>query len=249
MEFLKQNLLFTTTQMTVPANNTGTMSYVFDRNVSLPFTSVGYNSTSTLVMGITFSPAVNITHVLLQNHNLKDFRIYYNSVTANSIAVETTNSFTYSYFSIPTATSVLSIDIQMNSAMTAGSEKIIGELIISERRLQFERNPSVADWKPSLRRKQIIHEMPDGGVRVYNIRDKFQSKLKWNFITSTFHSNLNTVFTEANPLYFVPFPTTTAWPGEAYEVLWTGDFDFKHGDNAKAAGYTGNMEIRQTAGG
>lgn len=249
MEFLKQNLVNTTTQMTVTTAQTGTIQYVFDRNINLGFTSVGFDSSSTLVLGFTFATPQTMSHILLQNHNLKDFRIYYNSVTANSLLVATTNSETSTYLAFSTVTGINSLDIQMNVAQAASTEKRIGEVILTERRLVFERNPSVTDWKPNIRRKQIVHDMPDGGVKVYNIRDKFQAKLGWKFITSAFETSLLTVFGESLPLYFPPFPTTTGWDGAAYEVVWVGDFEFKHGDNSKSQGFEGGIDIRQTAGG
>ena len=255
MEFLEQNELYTTTQMTLPSSNTGTGLYLFDRNIGLGFTSVGYATTTTLVLGFSFSSPVRLSHILLQNHNLRDFRIYYNSVTANSLLINATNSATSTYLSFSTVSSIDSVDIQINGVFnTAGAsatdtEKKLGEAVFTERRLQFERNPSAPNWKPSLRRKQIIHEMPDGGVKVYNIRDKFRAQLSWQFVTDTFATNLRTVFTEALPLYFLPFPTSTGWASEAYEVAWIGDYNFTYGDNAKAGGQNGSIEIMETAGG
>ena len=52
-------------------------------------------------------------------------------------------------------------------------------------------------------------------------------------------------------MYFVPFPTTTAgeWDGKAAECAWVGDFDFKHGENSKTQGFSGSINLRETAGG
>ena len=248
MEFLTANLLNTTTLMTMQAANTGTAAYAFDRNISLGFTSVNYNSTTASVISITFPQATVISNVMLQNHNLRDFRIYYNSVTANSIIATTTNSATSTYTLFASVT-VNSIDIQMNNTITGSSEKAFGEFVVAERRLQFVRNPSTENYIAAIKRKQIIHEMPDGGVKVYNIRDKFNANLKWQFITDAFRSSLLTEYNRALPIYFVPFPTTTGWSGDAYEVLVTGDFDFRYGENSKTQGWNGGLTIRQTAGG
>lgn len=250
MEFLEQNAVNTTTQMTAPSANTGTLAYLVDRNVNLGFTSVNYNTGTAIALGFTFSPAVTLSHVLIQNHNLKGFRLYYNSVTANSLSIVTQNSASTTYISFATVTGINSIDLQMDSTTVANNgEKAVGEIVFTERQLVFARNPSVDDWSPAILRKQIVHDMPDGGSKVYNIRDKYRTNLSWSFITQAFHDSLLAQYTAALPLYFVPFPTTTAWSGAAYEVVWTGPFDFKHGDNSKDQGFSGSMELRQTAGG
>ena len=248
MEFLGQNLLNTTTQLTMQASNTSNSDYLYNRNVNLGWSTDGYNSTTAAVISITFGAPTVITHVLIQNHNLRDFRVYYNSVTANSIVALTTNSATSTYANIASIT-VNSVDIQMNNTITGSAEKVMGEFIVAERRLVFERNPSHTDWKPSIHRKQIIHDMPDGGVKVFNIRDKFQANLSWDYLSDTFTSSLETEFNRAFPLYFVPFPTTTAWDPRAYETNWIGDFDFKHSENSKTQGRSGSIKLRQTSGG
>lgn len=248
MEFLTANTLNTTSMMTMQANNTGTAQYAFDRSLTLGFTSVGYDSTTASVISIVFPQATVLSHILLQNHNLKDFRIYYNSVTANSLFVSTTNSATSTYISFSTVT-VNTVDIQMNNTIAGSVEKSFGEFVLANRRLVFERNPTVQDWHPIMARKQIVHEMPDGGVKVYNISTKYNAKMKWAFVTDSFKSSLYTEYLNALPLYFIPFPTTTSWSGEAYEVMWVGDFDFVYGENSKTQGWNGDMFLRQTAGG
>src|SRR3990167_808210 len=112
MEFLTQNLLNTTTMLSFQANNTANSSFIFDRSLSCSWLSVGYNSTTASVISITFPQATVISHVIIQNHNLKDFRVYYNSVTANSIIATTTNSASSTYIGFASVT-VNSVDIQM----------------------------------------------------------------------------------------------------------------------------------------
>lgn len=254
MEILQQSLLNTTTQITTTANNgAGTFQYSFDRNIRLGYSTVGYSSSTVAGFSIVFSQTTPVSHILIQNHNLRQFRAYYNSVTANSLAVVAGNSATSTYLSFATV-SVSNIELEMELQMSSGAvqadiEKTFGEIIVANRQLVFARNPSVQDWTPSFKRKQLIHEMPDGGIKAYQIRDKFQTKLKWSFITETFRNDLYTIYSSAAAFYFVPFPTTSAWDGQAYEVLWPGDFDFKHGDNSKSQGFGGSVLFRETTGG
>ena len=232
-------------------SNTGTVQYLFDRNPNLTYSSVNYNSTTATVISIELSTSTIISHLMLQNHNFRAFRAFYNSATANTFSPDinvTQNSATSHYFSF-TSITVNSIQIQVDNTIAGSVEKSIGEIIVTERRLQFERNPTADEWHPRIRRRQIVHEMPDGGAKVYQIRDKYRARIGWDFITESFQNNLKDVFEDATPFVFAPFPTATGWDGVAPEVSWIGDFNFKHGDNAKDAGYSGDLDLWETAGG
>lgn len=247
MEFLKQNFLETTSSFTCDAGQTGTLAYLFDRNTALGFTSAGKNtSTASLVLTYVFSTPQVLSNILIQNHNLKQFRLFYNSDTANSLAIVSANSQTSTYLSFSSVTAS-SISIQMDDTITPSVEKKIGEWVVTERRLQFERNPPHNDFEPIVARKRIRHEMPDGGVAHFNIANKFRAKLKWKFVTDSFASSLRSVYDEALPLYFVPFPTTTGWDGVAHEVLWDNDYDFSHDENSRTQGQGGEIRLWETS--
>lgn len=246
MEFLKQNQLNTTSMLTCPANQTGTLAYLFDRNRDVGFTSVGYNSNTSLVLTITFPTPTVLSNVLLQHHNLAQYRLFYDGVTANSLAVVAGNSETSTYLAFA-STTVSSISLQMDRALSTSTEKQLGEWIVTERRLQFERNPSAKDFVPMVARKRIRHEMPDGGMAHFNIKNKYKAKLAWKFLTDAFVSSLRSVYDEALPLYFVPFPTSTAWDGVAHEVLWDNDFDFANDENSRTQGQGGEIKLWETS--
>lgn len=246
MEFLKQNKLNTTTMITVPANQTGTLAYLFDRNTGLGFTSVGYDSNTSLALTVTFPTPTVLSHVFLQHHNLAQYRVFYDGVTANSLAVVATNSETSTYHAFA-STTVSSVTIQMDRAKTAATERQLGEFVVTERRLQFERNPSFKDYVPVVARKRIRHEMPDGGMAHFNIKNKFKAKLSWKFLSAVFAASLRTVYDEAAALYFLPFPTTTAWDGVAHEVLWDNDFDFADDENSRTQGKGGEIKLWETS--
>lgn len=254
MEFLRQNLLNTTTMVTTTANNgNGTFAYAFDRNLRLKYSTVGYSSDTVAAFSCTFTSATPVSHILIQNHNLRKFRVYYNSVTANSLAVVANNSASSTYISFATVT-VNSIELEMELQMSSGAvqadvEKSFGEIVIGDRLLAFERNPSVDNWSPSIVRKQIIHEMPDGGVKVRQVKDKFNTRISLEYITTSFRDSLYSLYSSAMTMYFIPFPTTTGWDGRAYESAWIGDFDFNYAENSKTQGFNGSIDLRETAGG
>lgn len=245
MEFLKQNKYETTTSIKVDSN-TGTVDYLMDRRLSLGYASSGYNSTTSTIISIEFGTPVVLSHVLIQNHNLKQFRGFYNSSTANSLFTTTQNSATSSYYSFASVT-VSSIQLQMDDTIQGSVEKSVGEFVVSERRLQFERNPSAGNFQPKKSLTRIFHDMPDGGVTAFVISPKFKADLSWRFVSNSMGSILQTVYEEAKPLYFLPYPTTSAWDGQACECLWTNDFDFVYGENSKTQGQNGSIVLRETA--
>lgn len=249
MEFLTANRVNTTSALVVPSGNTGTQAYLFDRNRELGFSSVGYESNSSLVVTVSFSSSEVLSHVLLQNHNLKQFRVFYDGVTANSWANVTTNSQTSTYIEF-SSTTVSSVTIQMDVAMTTNTEKFIGELYMGERVLSFVVNPPAQGYQPTQKKKRIRHEMPDGGVKLLQISQKFNTSIRLEYITETFKAGLKSVYDAGLPNYFVPFPTTSAWGaqsmGEAYEVLWTSDWDFTFRTNDKQQGYGGAIVLEET---
>lgn len=244
MEFLSENLLNTTT-MVVVTSGTGLVQYLFDRNRNVGYSTAGYASGTAAVLSIEFPSPTVVSDVLLQGTNITGLHLFYDSMTANALYSLTSYSGDHIYMDFA-STTVSSLQLQMD---TASGEKFINEMIVSNKVLTFERNPSSADYNPTIFRKQIEHEMPDGGRVLFNIRDKFRARLSWKFVTDTFHNQLLSVFEDAQPLYFVPFPTSTAWDGKAYEVVWSGEFDFKYSTNDKVQGYSGTINIKETPSG
>lgn len=246
IELLKDNLIITTTLMKVDVN-TSLTQFLIDRNVATQYETTGYSSNTSTVISIEFSNPTILSNIILQNHNFKQFRVFYDSVTANVFSPdinETTNSATSSYFFF-NSTTVSSVQLQIDAATAADTEKIIGQLIATERRLKFTRNPSIKKFKPNLKKTQVEHKMPDGGSVLYNISEKMDAKIGLTFISTSFHNSLKDIFKEDNPLYYLPFPTTTAWDGDAFPVVWIGGFDFKFSSNAKNQGFTGNIRLKE----
>lgn len=247
MEFYRDNLIDTTTSVKVDAANTGTVAYLFDNNKKVSFSTSGYNSTTATVISVELPTNTVVSGVFLLNHNVKSYTLFCNSITASSLGSSTDNSATSTYFSFA-STTVNSIQIQVNDTIPGSKEKSIGELVVTERLYQFERNPDIADFKYYLDRKQIRHVMPDGGVSLFNIRDKYKATIKCEFFSSTSHDTLYSIYDDALPLYFVPEPTTTGWNGAAYSCVWSGKWDFKYATNGKQAGYTGSINLEEAPG-
>lgn len=249
MVFNRRNNLNTTTQVTVDAANTLTVENIFDRDTGTRWATIGYGTNTSTNLTVSFSPSVVIDRIFLQNHNLKQFRIFYNGATSNTFTPaisETTNSATSNYYTFSTIT-VSSVTLQVDLATTADTEKEVGELYIGQLLLSMERNPPANSYKPVIDRQQVIHKMPNGGVTQFVVANKFKTNLKWNFLTESFTSQLLNIYETATSFYFVPFGTSTSWDGKAYEVAWTNDFDFRHSDNNKDAGFGGSIVLEEIA--
>lgn len=259
-EFHRRNLLNTLGTLFATAGQTGTATALFDRDISLRWASSGYNGATSLVLSVNFASATVIDHIMLLNHNLRQFRVFYNSLTANTFtpAINVSGaSNTFSYFAFNTIT-VSSIDLQMDIANTttvAGSsttEKVLGEFIVTRNLLTATvRNPAADNYRPVLRRVGVRHEMADGGSSFFYFADKFQADIRLSNITTAFKDDLDELYDDALPFIFIPLATTgSTWDGDAFEVEWTGANDFKWAGNDKnAQGWNGGMRLEQTYGG
>jgi hypothetical protein len=249
MLFLRPNEFNTVTQVVVDLVNTGTTDRVLDKNRRTYWETVGYGSITSTIFSIEFSTATSIDSIFLQGINVKQYRIFYNSVTANTFTpaiAETTNSETSKFYQFNTTT-VNSIQVQIDRAFTSDTEKRIGEIYIGSLMLNFERNPDHASYKPVATREQKIHRMPNGGVSQFLVDQKFKASIDWKFVTDSFTTQLLSIYETGTTMYFIPFPTTTAWDGNAYHCAWTNDFDFRHSSNNPSAGQGGKIVIEETA--
>ncbi len=248
-EFCDKNLLNTTTMIGC-STGTGTFAYLFDRNIDIDFQTDGHTADTTTTLTINFDAPTVLSRIMLQNHNLKSFKVYYNSATANTFtpdAAVTTNSATSSLF-VFASTTVSSISIQMDDVIETGQERTIGELILTDCRVQLDNNPDTGNFTPKFFGKKIRHEMPDGGTSLFVVANKYRAKMKLRFVSDSITTQLLELYNDGDAFYFVPEGTTGAWAGEAREVVYVNDWDFTYGDNAKSQGQNGSIEIEETPG-
>lgn len=249
MRFLRPNNLNTTTMVVVDAVNSLTVLNAIDRDPATQWQTAGYGTNTSTIFSIQFSTNTVISNIYLQNHNLRQFRVFYNSATANTFTPAinvSSNSQTAHYFSVNSIT-VSSIQIQVDLAMTTDTEKKIGEIYVGDLMLQFERNPNAANYKPLSIKEKVIHRMPNGGVSVFIVDKTFKGEVSWKYISESFTSQLQNIYDTNTSFVFVPFATSTSWDGKAYEVAWTNDFDFRHSDNQKQSGFGGKIVIEEVA--
>mgnify|MGYP001557975897 CR=1 FL=1 len=233
IEFLSRNLLNTSTMLTVDSNTAGA-SFLYDRRPSRQYTSIGYNAATSTTIRVTFSATQTVDHVVLENVNWKQFRIYANGVTASVLALTTTagtssanwtgNSATNLFLVLSSATAMTSMAFQIDDTIAGTEEKKAGQIWINSRLYQFDRNPPRSGFTPDVMAKEVVNEMSDGGSVLYNIRNKHQYNLSIDYRTD--RSTLKTIYDNNKTLVLVPFPTSSSWDGQVYEMVWAGGFNF-----------------------
>ena len=256
MEFLSANLINTTTQIAV-ASNTSTVSNIFNRDSYFQYYTDGMNSDlTTTSITITFDSTTTISRLALIDINLKEFSIFYNGATANSISLTTTGSTVTSSFTGNaenkmylrfSSLAVSSITIDMKKTITANEEKRVGLLYIGDLYLSMERVPEAAGYKPRKNPKQVVHALSDGGTRIHNIRRKWSIDINLDYVGSTLRDDLEEIYELREPFQFCPWGTMTSWDGIFFEAVWPGTFDFyEYSDNASVSGYSGKISLRET---
>ena len=256
MEFLNANYANTTTMFTVDSNTAGT-AFIFDRRPNRQYTSLGYaDDTTQTSIRIQFTNTVTVNRIVLQNTNAKNFVLYYGGVTANTLALTTScgtaasswtqNSATNLYMILASTTAMTSLSLDIRSTQTANEEKALGQLIVTSQLYTFTRNPDIGGYTPSVKAKEIKHEMSEGGTLTYRIRDKVKYDLRVRHNTDT--ANLRTVYDLNQEFYFAPFPTGTSWDGFINEVNWVGGFNVgrKPSQNYIQTGTDDSISLEET---
>lgn len=256
MEFIKQNYINTTTQIAVNSN-TDTSSNLFNSDPFYQYYSDGLNNdltTSSIV--ISFDTTTLVSRISLIDTNAKELRLFYNGATASTFSLTTTGSTITSYWTGNSETSmyitctpvyVTSVTLDIKSTQTANQEKRLGMFVLSDLYYSFNQIPNSSGYNPTLNAKQIVHTLSDGGTRVHNVRKKWSTDLKLDYIDSTQRTNLKTVYDLLTPFMFCPFGTTTSWDGILFDCVWTGSFDFyEYSDNASSSGFSGSIRLRET---
>jgi hypothetical protein len=252
--FYYKNILNTTTMVTPSAGGTSTVSRLFDRRPTKQWGSGDTSDSTISTLQIDFSATTPVSSIVLENINLKSFKIYYNSSTANTLTLLhnitnastwITNSLTNMYliFSTIQATSIF---IVASSTMAANDEKKIGQLWLLDEIHTFSYNPDSGKYKASWDREEFTHKMSDGGTVTYFIQDNFTANIERAYVESAEYTILRDIHTLNEPVVFVPFPTGTGWDGEIFECNWIGNFNKNYSSNYTPNGFDLSFDLRET---
>lgn len=278
MEFLNKNLITTETSFTDYAGNTGTgFGYLIDNDADTQFTSADYDLTISAdrTFEIVLSSTVTVNRVIIKNHNFIDSVDVVSIVNISSVTggflhttiqlddpgagssvgtFSTTGDSIYFRFATNSSSNRFGIRMIKSSTTSKTVNFKMGEVVLTTFNASFDRNPNAANYNPIIFRKQVRHEMADGGVSLYNIEDKFRANISFKYITQDFKNDLFNLYKQKETFYFVPNPgmpmfldglsvTSTSWDGEAYPVSWVGNFNFKQTENHIEAGFSGSIVL------
>ena len=255
MEFLTANIVNTTTQIAV-TSNMALAQNLFTRDKFQQYYTTGYNSDALAsTITITFAATTPVSRIALNGMNYKEFYFYYNGATANSFALTnadtstssyTGNADTNKYFKFSTV-QCSSITFVTTKTIAANQEKLLGLLSIMDLTVELEKIPNAQSYKPTISPKQVVHTLSDGGTRIHNVRSKWSSALKLEYVTTAQRDALYSLHTGGIPFNFCPFGTATGWDSILFEAVWPGAFDFfAYSDNAAASGFSGNVSLKET---
>ena len=255
MDFLKANLVNTTTQIAVNSNTT-TISNLFNRDKLYQYSSDQLNNDLTsAAITITFDATTPVSRIALVDTNFKDFSLFYNGSTTSTFAltsgdttasIYTGNADEHKYFQFATV-QCSSITINAKKTITANQEKRLGLLIITDLDLEMTLIPSAKKYKPSKIPKQIVHKLSDGGSRLHNVSSKWSLDFSLDYVSTEQRDSLFDIYEAGLPFNFCPFGTTTAWDGTIIESVWDGPFDFyQYSDDAATSGFSGKVSLLET---
>ena len=255
MEFIKANYLNTTTQLSVNSN-TGTALNLFNRDPLYQYYSDQFaNDNTTSVISITFDNTTSVSRIALIDTNFKEFSIFYNGSTSNSISILNSDTTTISYLNNSdqnkyfrfNTLQVTSITINAKSTQTANQEKLLGLLLLSDLQVSLNKIPNAQNYKPKIVPKQVVHRLSDGGTRINTVRRKKESVINLDYIDTDQRNDLYDLYVSNTEFNFCPFGTTTSWDGFLFEAVWDGSFDFyEYSDNAASSGFSGKISIKET---
>lgn len=253
---LYQNLFSSNFSLTVAdgaTNITSISSALVDGDVDTYFSySVTLAFPGFMEIDFAFSTATTISSFIFRNNNFSSFcremSLYSGNDSATSVLImdwgPTTISAIPNNLIVDTSaypSKIYVLQFYPSSDVTATPTRI-GEIQLVTNALNFERNPSHGNYSPMIYRKQIRHEMPNGGVVLYNIEDKYRAKISFDFISEDFKNDLYSFWNTNSTYSFIPFESD----GNIYPVSWVGNFDFKPSDNNIDAGWSGSIMLEET---
>jgi len=255
MEFLEKNYFNTTTQYVVNSNTLSADNLLI-KDPAFQYVSSGFNNdATTTTITINFDATSSVSRLALQGFNGKKFNLYYNGATANAFSLTTTAATTTSQwtnnsetamFIKATSVNCTSVSLDIYSTQSANSEKAIGYFYMGDTKVTFDRIPTAKNYKPKKQPKEVAHKLSDGGVRLHIIDTKFNTKIKFKYITESFRDSLETVWALKDSFFFVAFETTTSWDEIFYEVVWSGPFDFyQWSEDSKTANFSGSITLNE----
>ncbi len=235
------------------SSGSGAWANVYNRDPDSLWQSSGANSDATAVqLDITFyegDTAIDraIDRLILLNHNLKNFVIYYwDGATYQTWLTVTGNADENSVIELSSQTTAKA-RIIATATQIADAEKFIGEAILCKESLDV--GLDMHSYDVAFREKSKSLMMGDGSMQrilVYwspHRTGKYEAKVKFSMLTQAQLDSLIAIKELGIP--FLWYPESEAQPGKIYYVHWTNALKWKYSSLYKAAGFDLDMDLKE----
>lgn len=201
---------------------------------------------------ITFyegSTAINrtIDRLILLNHNLKNFTIYYwDGSTYQTWLAVTGESRTSAVYELDSRT-VAKARIISTDTQTVNQEKAIGEAILCAELLDI--GTDMQSYDVQYREKSKTLMMGDGSMQrilVYwspHRTGKYEAKVKFNMISKAVRDALIAIKEAGLP--FLWYPESEADVVRLFYVHWSNTLKWKYSSQYKDAGFDMDMDLKE----
>ena len=234
--FYNKNLIDSVGTLQIIYNGTtGTadsLSSLIDRTPNHPFTTT-IAAVPVIVIHASLSAEKVINNIMFQNMNFQRAQVNVNSGTVALLSTtEGTGTSNWSGLSVTNlilnfaSMTASVIDVYIYSVTSVNLE--IGQFIACETQFTLPRNPNYSDYKPVLTGMRLEKEMADGGTVIYSVSEKFKADIGLNWVPGSVTNEYYSMWSGQQAYTFTPFPTTTSWEGELYEINLVGEYDFKN---------------------
>lgn len=161
--------------------------------------------------------------LMIQNTNIKSGYISVGNGVSSSVLDITNSADGNIYFSFDELT-VQSLAISIYS-VTSGDDLNIGEIVLLNKQCEFSQSPNYLNYQPVITGWREEKTLTDGGSLTYNRDKKFQAQFHLDMVSDTQRQEIKDMYESIGSFYFAPYPTSSAWGGEAYEVNFIGDYN------------------------
>lgn len=234
-------------------SGSGSIVNIYDRDNASQWISSGAALDATTVqIDVTFYEGVTainraIDTLILLNHNIKNFVLYYwDGTTYQTWLTKTSETTTNTVYSLSTQT-ISKIRFEMTLTQTTNVEKAIGELILCT--LQLDLGVDLDEYDVSFRQKVKPLLLGDGSFQqmlVYwspNRTEKYEAKIKMRLVPTALLASLQAIKETGNP--FLWYPESSQRPSEIWLVHWANPWRYRYSDKYKNVGYDLEFDLKE----
>lgn len=226
------------------SSGSGSWSNAYDRDTLSQWVSSGANSdASDVTITITFyegsvAATRTIDSLLMINHNIKAFDLYYWNGSAFTLWQSFTGLASSTLFQSLSSQSTTAVQLILHTTQVANQEKAIGEFNLMA--LLLDLGVDLYTYKVAFRQRVKDLAMGDGSLKrgiirwTYNRIEKYEATWSLHLITDAQRNSLLTIKQLGTP--FLWYPESISRPDEIWYVHWYDPRDYQYSSYVKSAG-------------